>query len=90
MEIKADLKPCPFCGSATAHGLASICECEMCGNFEEEDCPECYTPTHSDGCMHIVVCNVNRGGCGASTGWCINGDKAIEAWNSRTERKQDG
>lgn len=81
-----DLKPCPFCGSTKAPQLSTIWECEMCRNFDLEDCPECYEPNGSDGCMHIVVCSVNSGGCGASTGWNINKEKAIEAWNRRSER----
>lgn len=77
------LKPCPFCGKSQAE-LSTIYECENCGNFESEDCPECYDPVGSDGCMHIVVCDVRKGGCGSSTGWCVNAEKAIEAWNRRT------
>ena len=78
------LKPCPFCGSTTAPILSTIWECEMCANFEEEDCPECYETTNNDGCMHIVVCDMSKKGCGASTGWNLKKEKAIEAWNRRT------
>ena len=84
----SELKPCPFCGSDKAPELSSIWDCEMCANFEEEDCPECYEELGSSECMHIVVCAVNRGGCGASTGWHLNADDAIQAWNRRAKDEQ--
>ena len=80
------LKPCPFCGSKYAPILSNVCECEMCANFEDEDCPKCYNPTGNDGCIHFVVCSVHKGGCGASTGWHINKEEAIGAWNRRAEQ----
>lgn len=83
------LKPCPFCGSVTAPKLSSVCECEDCANFELEDCPECYEPRASDGCIHFVVCSVNHGGCGASSGWNVEELKAIEAWNRRAGEQDE-
>ena len=80
------LKPCPFCKKSVAE-LCTVLECELCANFaEEESCPECYTPIEEQNeCLHFVVCNVNQGGCGASSGWYINGKKAADAWNRRED-----
>lgn len=76
------LKPCPFCGKDVAE-FAMVCTLEECANFEEEDCPECYDPAGSDGCMHLVICSINKGGCGSSTGRYVNKERAAEAWNRR-------
>ena len=79
-----ELKPCPFCGKATAV-FTDVQNCEFCRNFEEEDCPQCYEPCGTDNGMHFVWCDVNKGGCGASTGWFLTKELAAEAWNRRRE-----
>lgn len=54
------------------------------------DCSECFScvnEPHCDGCnwaKHLIVCNVNLGGCGAASGLYDTKEKAIEAWNRRT------
>ena len=81
-----DLKPCPFCGMNVAEPT-SLLECELCANFEDDElCPN-YDSCGSDGCGHFVACNVNKGGCGASTGWYQTVEEAINAWNRRAEVK---
>lgn len=82
-----ELKSCPFCGRSVAV-VSSIQECENCGNFESEDCPECYETTGTSYCLRIVVCDALNGGCGCSTGWCANEEKAVEAWNRRASDGQ--
>ena len=55
-------------------------KCMQCGKcsgtcpaYEEmEPCP-----------WHFVVCSHYRGGCGASGGWELTEEKAIESWNRR-------
>ena len=77
------LEPCPFCGQSVAV-FSTVCDCEICANFEQEDCPECYAPGENDDCIHFVVCNANEGGCGAATGWYRDAEEAAKAWNRRT------
>lgn len=80
-----DLKPCPFCKKSVAE-LTTVLTCEACANFDDdEECPACYDPKEEDNCLHFVVCSVINGGCGASTGWYLNGKKAQEAWNRRED-----
>ena len=71
-----ELNPCPFCGRKNAATLSNCIECSPC-----VDEPPC------DGCnwaKHLIVCDVNRGGCGAASGLYDTEEKAIEAWNRRT------
>lgn len=76
---KEELIPCPFCGKSVAEHT-TIQDCEMCANFEDEEmCPEYECCGHG----HFVACNVNKGGCGASTGWYQTPEEATEAWNRR-------
>ena len=70
-----ELKPCPFCGGKDTVNLSDCSECVSC-----VDEPYC------DGCnwaKHLIVCDVNRGGCGAASGLYDTTEKAIEAWNRR-------
>jgi len=75
------IKPCPFCGKDVAE-LSDVKECEDCANFENEDACPAYE--EMEPCpWHFVVCSHYRGGCGASGGWELTEEKAIEAWNRR-------
>lgn len=67
------LKPCPFCGSVESLKIASAMDMEECENFEQ--CGQCSYLT--------IVCDFNKGGCGATSGFRISEEKAIEAWNRR-------
>lgn len=76
------IKPCPFCGKSVAevlnaHGL------EECANFEDDSCP-CNQYEDAGKCQfHTVVCGMNKGGCGASSGYFSTKEAAIYAWNRR-------
>lgn len=73
MSEKVEFKPCPFCGGQSID-LDSCKGLEECENFEE--CSSQY---------HAIVCNWNKGGCGASSGYYPTVEEAIDAWNRRTE-----
>lgn len=78
-----ELKSCPFCGKNVAE-ITTIQECELCSNFEDDElCPN-YDMTGSCG-GRFVVCNANKGGCGAATGWYQTIEEAINAWNRRAK-----
>lgn len=34
--------------------------------------------------QYSIVCNINKGGCGARSGYYLTSEEAIEAWNRRT------
>ena len=72
------LKPCPFCGNDAAD-ISTVRECEMCMNVE--DCPEYQ---HTDEChLYFAICNVHKGGCGASGAIKNTPEAAAEWWNQR-------
>lgn len=48
--------------------------CPFCGGKNIEFCTLGF---------YSMVCNVNKGGCGASSGYFSTVEKAIEAWNRR-------
>lgn len=72
----SELKPCPFCGSASAPLVLTVAELEMLGD-ESAD--------YEWACMHwAVVCDFRNDGCGATTGLGHDSDDAAAtAWNRR-------
>lgn len=78
------LNVCPFCGKDVAE-VSSVRDCEECANFESEMCPEFEKRNEVDTaiCGKFIVCNFNRGGCGASSGWYPTVEEAVVAWNKR-------
>ena len=84
------LKPCPLCGKSGAV-WADAQDLEACENFEGEDCPSLETKQvhlgdDAKGCPYvIIVCDFNKGGCGASSGFRKSVQEAIEAWNRRAD-----
>ncbi len=79
--MTTELKPCPFCGSATAPTVITWDEMTW---LEHE--------YHSGG--NAVICDVLAGGCGSMTGWnsAESNDfntsteaDAIAAWNRRAK-----
>lgn len=86
MNMTSELKPCPLCGNKKIV-FSTLCEEEMCRHFEDEECP-CYEAEErnaNDCYAHFVVCPINEGGCGCSTGWYANQEKAAAAWNRRAD-----
>lgn len=77
-----ELKPCPFCGKDVAV-FSDAKELEDCANYEDEDC-SCKNFHPNSSCPYIcVVCDVNKGGCGASSGYSLTREKVAEKWNRR-------
>lgn len=72
-----ELKPCPFCGGEKLI-ITDCIELEDCNNFEKCEYEPYYT----------VCCDFNQGGCGATTGFCLNKQEAIEAWNRRAGEQE--
>lgn len=73
------IKPFPFCGADVAE-FATMKEMEDCKYFEDDRCPACEV----DECRGIrIVCNVMKGGFGASTGYSLDKDKTVWMWNRR-------
>lgn len=73
------LKPCPFCGKKDTLHIANFRELEECENFEGYN----VTP------YVAVVCDFNKGGCGASSGYRISSQKAVEVWNQRNTEVEE-
>ena len=69
-----EIKQCQFCGNKNI--VKDGCKClEACKHFE--DCEEeSYV---------AVVCNVNEGGCGASSGYYLTLSEAVSKWNRRAD-----
>lgn len=75
-EDGIELRACPFCGR---FGPVHTEECTMdpCPDAECELCEErCYR----------VLCDIDREGCGASSGWYETKQDAADGWNDRAER----
>lgn len=68
------LRGCPFCGKSVAY-IADCHELQDCKNFEA---------CEGEGYVS-VVCNFNKGGCGASSGYFRTTEEAIFAWNRRAD-----
>lgn len=78
---KLKLDKCPFCGAAVAE-IVTVQNLETCANFEDYDVCMCFEPSGDCG-MYVAVCDANKGGCGASSGWQTSPEAAAEAWNRR-------
>lgn len=74
-----ELKKCPFCGEH-ATGIATCMQLEECAHFEECLAVEPYV---------CIVCSIDKGGCGASTGYYDSAEKANEAWNRRAQPENE-
>lgn len=77
-----DLRECPYCGKSVAM-VTNARDLEECRKFEdEENCP-CFEDYSNPCRLYTVVCDYHEGGCGATSGWFTNREKAIERWNTR-------
>ena len=89
MSEVIELKPCPFCGGEVAE-ITNAHELEDCASFESEGCP-CELYEDSGFCsLYSIVCSMNRGGCGSSSGYFSTEEKAVEAWNRRYRNDREG
>lgn len=75
------LKPCPFCGKTDSLEFTNAKELEECARFESEECP-CFEQEPRCHCI-AVVCNVHKGGCGATSGYATDIDRVVAKWNQR-------
>lgn len=80
-RIEYKLSPCPFCGSETAPTLMTAQETESCAHFDYESCP-CFD-TDRECPVALVVCDLTKGGCGASSGFRMSKGEAANDWNQR-------
>lgn len=69
-----DLKPCPFCGSATAPTLLEK---------RAEDSLSRTKPYFKQK-FWVVICSAFKDGCGASAGCYRNSTTPVDQWNTRT------
>ena len=76
-EIK--FNQCPFCGKINTLTITSCMELEECKNFEG---------CEFDG-YKTICCDVNKGGCGATSGYAIDEALAIKKWNRRAGEQND-
>lgn len=72
-----EIKPCPFCGNDKAPRVASCIDVEVC---------EAFIRCDSYDEAVCVVCDYQKGGCGASGSFQDTPEAAIDAWNTRAER----
>ena len=73
------IEKCPFCDKNVAE-ISNCKELEECRHFEKCPATEPYV---------CVVCNMFEGGCGASSGYYDSAEKAIAAWNRRTQPEDE-
>ena len=79
-----ELKPCPFCGSKEAVEYWCGHETDDCPFYYEEEFFEFNNRECCFDCIkrhETVVCNFNKGGCGAMSGH--DGTDAGWKWNKR-------
>ena len=67
-----ELKPCPFCGNEKLVILEESTDSEIYENIIN----------------YAVCCDFHRGGCGATSGYRISEEEAIEAWNKRVGEQE--
>ena len=81
-RIEYEVSACPFCGSAKAPTVTTAMQSGQCVAFEiEDDCP-CFGL--DEGCeVWLVVCDITKGGCGASSGYRLSEGEAANDWNKR-------
>lgn len=58
--------------------MTKLKPCPFCGSTSV-DVKDDYHPVPN----YYAVCDYNKGGCGASSGYCRTEEEAIEAWNRR-------
>lgn len=66
-ERMKELRRCPFCGNENLVVLEESTDSEIYENIIN----------------YAVCCDFHRGGCGATSGYRISEEEAIEAWNKR-------
>ena len=91
-RMKADremvkLMPCPFCG-ADAAKISTAMQLEECAMAESEECPARKDADAAKCGYKTVVCDVNKGGCGAASGFMPTEEEAVRAWNRRGKEKE--
>lgn len=85
----SDLRECPYCGKKVAE-LITAKDLEECKHFEDDECP-CFEYFEGNHCtLYTVVCDYQKGGCGATSGYFVDKDKAIRRWNARGESWRNG
>lgn len=92
-RMKADretvkLMPCPFCG-ADAAKISTAMQLEECAMAESEECPARKDADAAKCGYKTVVCDVNKGGCGAASGFWPTEEEAVRKWNQRAGEKEE-
>lgn len=80
-------KPCPFCG-ADAAKISTAMQLEECAMAESEECPARKDADAAKCGYKTVVCDVNKGGCGAASGFMPTEEEAVRAWNRRGKEEE--
>lgn len=63
--------------------MTELKPCPFCGGTSVDVKYEPYPVPN-----HYIVCNYNKGGCGASSGCDYTVEEAIEAWNRRVGEEE--